>query len=68
MEKLRVAIISAGRMAGSIDDEIIAMDTWPSLKAQLPYCHAGCYRWLDDIDIVAVCDLDEAKCKTFCDR
>jgi len=35
---LRTAIIGAGRMASTIDDEITSMDTWPSLKSQL-LCH-----------------------------
>jgi predicted dehydrogenase len=68
MPKYRVAIVSAGRMAGSIDDEIAQSDAWPSLKAQLPYCHAGCYHALDDTEMVAVCDLDGAKCQSFCQR
>ena len=67
--KFRVAIISAGRMASTIDDEIVSMDTWPSLKQQLPYSHAPCYReFPDEIQMVAVCDLAEEKCKTFCER
>ena len=47
-EKFRAAIISAGRMASTIDDEITSMDTWPSLKLQLPYSHAPCYREFSD--------------------
>ncbi len=65
---LRVAIISAGRMASTIDDEIEASDGWPSLKLQLPYSHAPCYKKFDSIEIVAVCDLIEEKCKEFCHR
>ena len=69
MGRLRVAIISAGRMASTIDDEIREHDTWLSLKSQLPYSHAPCYKTLsDDVDMVAVCDLDEAKCRAFCER
>jgi len=45
------------------------MDTWPSLKQQLPFSHAPCYReFPDEVEMVAVCDLDEDKCKTFCKR
>ena len=67
--KLRVAIISAGRMASTIDDEITSMDTWPSLKQQLPYSHAPCYKaFPEDVEMVAVCDLLEEKCRTFCER
>ena len=66
--KLRVVIIGAGRMAGSIDDEIVESDSWPSLKEQLPYCHAACYREVDAVEVVAVCDVDEEKCRRFCER
>ena len=68
MTKLRVAIISAGRMASTIDDEIRSSDMWPSLKSQLPYSHAPCYKTFDEVEIVAVCDLVEGKCRTFCER
>ena len=69
MPKLKVAIISAGRMASMIDDEIQSMDRWPSLKRQLPYSHAPCYKEFgDEIEMVAICDLVEEKCKTFCER
>ena len=67
--KLRVAIVGAGRMASSIDDEIREHDTWLSLKRQLPYSHAPCYRALDHlVEMVAVCDPVEEKCRTLCER
>jgi predicted dehydrogenase len=67
--KYKVAIISAGRMASTIDDEIREMETWPSLKNQLPYSHAPCYKERpEQVEMVAVCDLDEAKAKLFCER
>ena len=66
--KLRVAIISAGRMASTIDDEIRSADTFPSLKRQLPYSHAPCFKEFPELEMVAVCDLVEEKCKTFCKR
>ena len=66
--KVRVVIVGAGRMASSIDDEISSMDTWPSLKQQLPYSHAPCYKRFDGVEIVAVADLVEEKCVTFCKR
>lgn len=66
--KFQVAIISAGRMASTIDDEVRASDVWPSLKRQLPYSHAPCYRQFPEIEIVAVCDIIEDKCKEFCRR
>jgi len=67
-QTLRTAVIGAGRMASTIDDEIRSMDRWPSLKRQLPYSHAPCFKEIPDIEMVAVCDLVEAKCKTFCER
>jgi predicted dehydrogenase len=66
--KLRVVLISAGRMASTIDDEIRDSDVWPSLKRQLPYSHAPCYKTFDEVEIVAVSDLIEAKCRAFCQR
>ncbi len=66
--RFRVALIGAGRMASTIDDEIREQDTWPSLKQQLPYSHAPCYATFPEVEMVAVCDLDEARCKTFCQR
>lgn len=67
--KLRVAIVGAGRMASSIDDEIREHDTWLSLKQQLPYSHAPCYSALGElVEMVAVCDLIEAKCRAFRER
>ena len=69
MSKLKVAIISAGRMASSIDDEIRDQETWPSLKLQLPFSHAPTYKTFpDEVEMVAVCDLDEEKAKAFCKR
>jgi len=67
-QALRTAIIGAGRMASTIDDEIRSMDRWPSLRSQLPYSHAPCYRSCPDYQMVAVCDLDETKCRAFCER
>ena len=66
--KLRVAVISAGRMASTIDDEIIEQPHWPSLRSHLPYSHAPTYAQVPDVQMVAVSDLDEGKCKTFCER
>lgn len=66
--RYRVALIGAGRMASTIDDEIREQHTWPSLKQQLPYSHAPCYRSFPEVEMVAVCDLDEARCRAFCDR
>ena len=65
---LRVSIVGAGRVAGSIDDEIVQSDAWPSLKRQLPYCHAACYRQIDGVEIVSVCDTSEQRCTAFCER
>ncbi len=66
MGKFKVAVISAGRMASSIDDEIRDQETFPSLKQQLPYSHAPTYKTFpDDVEMVAVCDLIEEKAKAF---
>ena len=67
-KKLRVAVISAGRVASSIDDEIIEQPHWPTLRDHLPYSHAATYSQVPDVQMVAVSDLDEGKCKTFCKR
>ncbi len=54
-QKLKVVVISAERMASTIDDEIRGMDIGPSLKKQLPYSHAPICKALSDlVEIIAV--------------
>lgn len=56
MGKLRAVIVGAGRMAGTIDDEVRDDPYW-----MLPYSHAAGYAEFPDIDLVAIADLDPAK-------
>lgn len=60
---LRAAIIGCGRMGSTIDDEL---PRWaPSTK---PYSHAARYAAVADTVVVAACDPDAAKLKTFGER
>lgn len=63
MAPYRVAIIGCGRMAGTIDDEVVG---YPALV--LPYCHAGAYAAVPQTNLIAAADTDEVKLKSFCDR
>ena len=62
--KPRAAIIGCGRMGGTIDDEI----TYRHNDFILPYGHAPAYRAVDQVELVAAADIDEAKLTRFCDR
>lgn len=63
MAKLRSVIVGAGRMAGTIDDECI--DYPPMI---LPYSHAAAYAAMEEVDLVAFADLDEAKARALAER
>ena len=53
----RVAIIGCGRMACTIDDEVVGkLDKSGML---LPYCHAGGYLDYPETEMVAACDIDQ---------
>ena len=61
--QLRAAVIGCGRMGSTIDDEL---PRWaPSTK---PYAHAARYAAVADTVVVAACDADAAKLRTFGER
>ncbi|MQA77402.1 MAG: hypothetical protein GEV10_02795 [Streptosporangiales bacterium] len=61
---LRAGIIGCGRIAGSIEDEVLDA---PGVVA-LPYSHATAYREACGIELVAVADADGEVAKRFGDR
>ncbi len=63
MKQYRVAVVGTGRMAGSIDDEVLQ---YPACI--LPYCHAAAYAAVPATRIVAAADINEAQLAKFCDR
>ena len=63
MAKYRAVIVGAGRMAGTIDDE---MGDYRNFE--YPYSHAAGYAEFPEIELVAFADTDEAKCKALQER
>ena len=63
MKSYRVAVVGTGRMAGSIDDEVLQ---YPACT--LPYSHAASYATLSATKLVAAADLNEAQLTKFCNR
>ena len=63
MSTLTAVIVGAGRMGGTIDDE---MGDYP--RFVLPYSHAAGYAAIPDVDLVAFADTDEAKCNALQER
>jgi len=63
MEQLKAAIIGAGRMAGTIDDEVVH---YPA--CQRPYSHAAGYAAVPEVDLVAFADIDQAKVRSLQQR
>lgn len=55
----RVAIIGCGRMACTIDDEVVGKLDKSGMI--LPYCHAGGYLDYPGTEMVAACDIDEER-------
>ena len=63
--KYKVGVIGCGRMASTIEDEVQGAHR---SGLRLPYCHAGAYSVVEETEIVAACDIDEARLQTFQDR
>lgn len=64
MHRHRVGIIGAGRIAGSIQDEI---EHGP-FEFLLPYSHAGAYAAVPGMELVAVADVNAARLAEFAAR
>jgi predicted dehydrogenase len=56
MARYRAVIIGAGRMAGTIDDEVV---DYPACVR--PYSHAAGYAAVEDVELTAFADPDQAK-------
>ena len=56
MSELTAVIVGAGRMGGTIDDEVRDYPGWA-----LPYSHAAGYAEIEGVDLIALADLDESK-------
>ena len=56
MPQHRAVIVGAGRMAGTIDDEVRGFP-----GQLLPYSHAAGYAVVPDVDVVAVSDVNEPR-------
>lgn len=63
MAQYRVAIVGAGRMAGTIDDEVRGFPGW-----KLPYSHAAGYAEFPEVEVVALADLNLEKAKSLSQR
>ncbi len=63
MASLKAVIVGAGRMGGTIDDE---MHVYPHFVG--PYSHAAGYAAVPEVDLVAFADTDEAKVKRLQER
>ena len=59
MTKYRVGIIGCGRIASTIDDEVVNSDHL------LPYSHTASYMEVEPTEVVAAADIDEAKLVAF---
>ena len=59
----RVAMVGCGRMAGTIDDEVVG---YPA--SVLPYSHAAAYQIHPETDIVAAADINPEALDRFCER
>lgn len=59
MAKYKAVIVGAGRMAGTIDDEVVDYDACMN-----PYSHAAGYAEFPEIELAAFADLDMTKVET----
>ena len=63
--KFRVGVIGCGRMASTIEDEVQGPRRGGLV---LPYSHAAAYAVVEESEMVAACDIDEGRLKTFVER
>ncbi len=63
MAKYRAVIVGAGRMAGTIDDEVLEYDA-----CVLPYSHAAGYAAVPDVELVAFADQNLEKAQSLQQR
>jgi len=63
VSRYRAVIIGAGRMAGTIDDEVLDY-----AACTLPYSHAAGYAEAPEVELTAFADLDPAKVRALQER
>lgn len=63
MAKLKAVIVGAGRMAGTIDDEVT---DYPAMI--LPYSHAAGYAAIPEVELAAFADVEQSKAKSLAER
>lgn len=63
MARYKAVIVGAGRMAGTIDDEVVTYDACSN-----PYSHAAGYAVFPEIELTAFADLDMAKVESLQQR
>lgn len=59
--RYRAGIIGCGRIADTIEDELVKAPAW----SLLPYSHAGAYQRCPRTDLVAAADLNRERLETF---
>ncbi len=65
MEKLRVGVVGCGRMTSTIEDEVRGRRLG---GIRLPHSHAAAYKVVEEVEMVAACDVVEEKLDAFCER
>jgi len=63
MAKFKAVIVGAGRMGGTIDDEVV---NYPAIIC--PYSHAAAYTAIPEVELVAFADLEEEKARGLQER
>ncbi|GIX06111.1 MAG: hypothetical protein KatS3mg115_0514 [Candidatus Poribacteria bacterium] len=62
-KRFRAAIVGCGRMGGFIDDEMVGRPYFTP-----PYCHAGAYRAVPEVELVAAADIVPEKARALAER
>ena len=65
MDKLKVGVIGCGRMTSTIEDEVRGRKLG---GIRLPHSHAAAYVTVDEVELVAACDIMPDKLKEFQER
>ena len=65
MDKLKVGVVGCGRMTSTIEDEVKGRRLG---GIRLPHSHASGYKAVDEVEMVAACDVVEDKLKEFQER
>lgn len=70
MDKLRVGVIGCGRMTSTIEDEVRGRHRGGIHRGgiRLPHSHAAAYKVVEEVEMVAACDIAEDKLASFQER